>query len=129
MENSFDAKTLQAKLEKFAGFKEVRFKEPPYEVAWIEDKDGNMFTDGVPDLVNSLDAQYKYLWPILQYCYTVYSITFDNLSVFTKTQVECILVSRDYGTQRGFYGDTPMLAFAFAVEKLIDKLEQNNVGK
>ena len=115
---------VQNKLAKFAGFKEVRFKEPPYEVCWVEDKNGKMFTDGEPDLVNSLDAQATYLYPKFEalgyypllhpYCMPErYWVGFGKLEF---EEFKAPITQQKYAN-----------AFALACEKLIDTLEKKNV--
>jgi hypothetical protein len=116
-----DNKLLQKKLEKFAGFKEIRFKEPPYEVAWVEDEDGHMFTDGVPDLVSSLDAQAEYIYQMLN----IYHIQKNFISDTGYWNVDIYKPGAKYEDFFTGYSLHESVAFALACEKIIDSLENN----
>jgi hypothetical protein len=130
-----DNKLLQSKLAKFAGFKEERFNETPYEVCWVEDKNGQVFTSGEPDLINDSSAQVEYIYPQLIETAKKVNVEFDGIEYsydIKKGQWFCLIgFINDYGWTslhdiEASYSEKPAKAFALALEKLIDWLEKDN---
>ncbi|MFA5299949.1 MAG: hypothetical protein WC389_17320 [Lutibacter sp.] len=134
MENKIDLEALQKKLQKFVGFKEMRFDDPPHEVAWIEDKDGHMFTDGVPDLVNDAKVQQDYLYTKIVEKFGEKLEGIGYIYDDQKKQWSCLInLYSSYGIysipELGIYSENLAVAFALACEKLIDSLKESNGRK
>jgi hypothetical protein len=130
-----DNSLLQNKLAKFAGFKEIRFNEPPYEVCWVEDKYGQVFTGGEPDLINDLSAQAEYIYPQLIETAKKVNVEFNGIEYsydIKKGQWFCLIGFIDnYGYTtlhdvEASYSEKPAVAFALTLGKLIDWLEKNS---
>ncbi len=111
---------LNEKLLKFAGFtyKEKLLPKGKSYKSWELPKD--YFGTTIPDLVNSLDAQSKWLMPKLQnegYCITMDAFDRNGFGV----EIMNIITRR---TIRIRSHESFSLAVALAVEKLIDSMDK-----
>jgi hypothetical protein len=136
MNKEIDTKALNEKIAKWIGFKFVNIKNHYDDGStfngWkspLINKNPYSYTlrPELPDLVNSLDAQAKWIWPEL----TLYGYAIEiNVDIFGKIWCSLILVMNNYSTIQ-HTDKNAALAFALAVEKLIDSLDKdnNNVNK
>lgn len=128
MVNKIDTKTLNEKLAVWVGFKIPinRFTNKPFphnkHSANLWETPEGMITTELPDLVGSLDAQVKWIYPKLVNLRYIFFI--GNPVNFHNNQYNVEILSEDYELEYKTSDNNPAMAFALAVEKLIDSLEK-----
>ncbi len=122
-----DTKALNEKLLKFAGF---TFTEKPlpkgksYKEWKYPESYGYLNQPGVPDLVNSLDAQAKWIYPKLAQDYRIDKIYHPITKVWAISLSHLVVGAEE--TLYSPYDESESVAFALVVEKLIDSMEKHD---
>lgn len=112
---------LNENLLKFAGFTSKKHPSGNW-LMWYEELSNHKriyYDNKPPDLVNSLDAQAKWIYPKLQKIgYTI------SLNMYECSGCSCDIANIITNIKLTTYDNNLSVSFALAVEKLIDSMEK-----